>query len=155
MGDVGYVYYQLTGLLRKRHEWSAPRIALMEKYVSAVAAGRRAITTDFVGMQGYLVGRQLHIIDTLALADPLLSRLPCQRPWRIGHFARRLPDGYFESVQEDRNRIVDPDLSAYYDGVRIVTRGPLWSWERLATVARMNLGAYDGRLHAYINRANE
>jgi arabinofuranosyltransferase len=125
----------------------------MEKYVAAIAAGRRAIVADFIGAQGYLVGRQLQIIDPLALPDPLLSRLPCERPWRIGHFARRLPDGYFQSVQEDRNRIVDPDLAAYYDGVRMVTRAPLWSWDRIVTIVRMNFGAYDGRLRAYITRA--
>jgi arabinofuranosyltransferase len=152
IADERGVYYQVTGLLRKRHAWSSPRIALMEKYVAAIEAGRHAIATDFIGAQGYLVGRQLHIIDTLVLPDPLLSRLPCERPWRIGHFARRLPEGYFQSVQEDRNRIVDPDLAAYYDGVRTITRAPLWSWERIVTIVRMNGGAYDGRLRAYISR---
>jgi arabinofuranosyltransferase len=153
IADERGIYYQVTGLMRKRHEWSAPRIPLMEKYVAAIASGRRAIVTDFIGAQGYLAGRQIHIIDTLALPDPLLSRLPSTRPWRIGHFARRLPDGYFQSVQENRNQVVDPDLAAYYDAVRILTRAPLWSSARIVTIVRMNAGAYDARLRAYLNRS--
>jgi hypothetical protein len=33
-----------------------------------------------------------------------------------------------------------------------VTRAPLWSWDRIVTIVRMNRGAYDGRLRAYISR---
>lgn len=95
-----------------------------------------------VGLQGYRSGPNVFIVDELALTDPLLARLPALRVpyWRIGHFFRRLPEGYLASLKEGRNRIADPGLAEYYERVKIVTQGNIWSGERWAEIIRFNLG---------------
>jgi len=150
IADERGVYYAQTGLLRKRHEWQPPRVQLQERYAAAIARGRHAIVADFIGLQGYLAGPRLHIIDGLALPDPLLSRLPCDSGWRIGHFARTLPDGYFDSVNTRTNALSDPNLAQYYDRILLITRGEIWLRSRWSAIVRMNLGAYDGWLRAYV-----
>jgi arabinofuranosyltransferase len=82
------------------------------------------------------------LIDDCALADPLLARLPAERTrqWRIGHFQRQLPTDYEESVERNVNVLADAGTRTYYESIRIITRGPLNSLDRLREVVRMNLG---------------
>ncbi|OQB39166.1 MAG: hypothetical protein BWY09_01167 [Candidatus Hydrogenedentes bacterium ADurb.Bin179] len=84
-------------------------------------------------------------MDQLALSDPLLARLPAMsaQMLRIGHLERPIPDGYLETLMTGENQLQDRNLAAYYDKLRLVTRGPLFSWERLKTIVEMNLGKYD------------
>jgi arabinofuranosyltransferase len=91
-----------------------------------------------VGMPGYALGRGRHFIDLLGLGDPLLARLPADRRWRIGHYQRVVPDGYFQSVLTGSNRIADPALAAYYDVIREVTRGPLFTTRRWKAIVELN-----------------
>ena len=90
----------------------------------------------------------------MGLGDPLLSRLPVSDPhqWRIGHFERTLPEGFLESVGSGDNRIADPALRSYYDHLRTIARGPLWSAQRMREIALFNLGRYDDLLDAYLER---
>jgi arabinofuranosyltransferase len=150
IADERGFYYPLTGLLRKRHEWQPPPLVLQERYAAALERGRHAAVTEFIGVQGYLAGPRLHLIDRLGLPDPLLSRLPCEQGWRIGHFERALPEGYVDSVERQTNAITNPNLARYYDKVVTLTRGPLWSRTRWAAIVGMNLGRYDGWLRAYV-----
>ena len=152
IADERGFYYQTTGLLRKRHEWQPPPEPLQARYEAAIAQGRRAIVADFIGRQGFLARRRIHIVDRLALTDPLLSRLPSDADWRIGHFPRTLPEGYFDSLETGTNRIADPDLARYYEKMTLITRGPLWSRPRVAAIAGMNAGRYDEWLRAFIRR---
>jgi arabinofuranosyltransferase len=66
--------------------------------------------------------------------------------WRIGHFRREVPPGYADTLRTGQNLIADPNLADYYEPLRLATRGPLWSWERLAAVWRLNTGQYDHML---------
>jgi arabinofuranosyltransferase len=91
-----------------------------------------------IGVQGYLAGTEKILIDPNGLADPLLSRLPAARPWRIGHFRRDLPAGYVESVAGAANRIADPEIRHLYERLSLVTRGPLWRRERWQAIAELN-----------------
>jgi arabinofuranosyltransferase len=52
-----------------------------------------------VGLLGYYAGPGVHIVDPMALTDPLLARRPANSPWRIGHFRRFVPRGYIERLQ--------------------------------------------------------
>jgi hypothetical protein len=90
---------------------------------------------------GLLRGPALHIVDVCALADPLLSRLPARRDreWRIGHFERDIPSGYLESIRTHKNVIVDDATRQYYDAIKLVTQGPLFSWERIKMILLINL----------------
>lgn len=105
-----------------------------------------------VGFAGFAAGPDKFIIDVVALGDPLLARLPAKRPdkyedWKSGHFYRDVPKGYVESVINRGNMIADPDLHEFYNLIRTITRGPIWSTRRLLAIAQVNVGAYDHLLH--------
>ncbi len=97
-------------------------------------------------MSGYVAGPDVYIIDRFALTNPLLARLPAKYvvpKWRIGHFERRIPEGYEETLRTGENRLTDPLLAEYYEHLTVVTQGPLFTWERLKTIARFHWGAFD------------
>lgn len=104
---------------------------------------------DEAGFIGYAAGPETRFIDTWGLADPLLARLPAEVPWQIGHFTRRVPAGYPETVDTGRNVIKDTALAEYYEKLRIITEGPLWSGRRLRTILLMNLGRYEPLVASY------
>jgi len=106
---------------------------------------RRVEVTNNIGFAGYRGGPGLVIIDALGLSDPLIARIPARFDslWRIGHFQREIPAGYFESVKEQKNLITDRPLGSFYDKLSLITRGPLFSVERLKTIFAMNLGQYE------------
>jgi arabinofuranosyltransferase len=90
-------------------------------------------------------------MDKVCLSDPLRSRLPAFSGWRIGHFRRGVPVGYVESIEAGFvNRIREPHLHEYYDKLLLVTRGNLFSFERLKTIVEFNLGAYDHLINEYL-----
>jgi len=141
-------YYFGTGLLRPKptrwihhtptHKWVDHGMHLRQR-------GAAVIKTSCIGMRGFYAGPQIHIVDYHALADPLLARLPAKYVlyWVTGHFARVVPQGYMETIRTGENRIADKDLAAYYDKLALLTRGPLFSRERWATIWSMNTGKYD------------
>lgn len=111
---------------------------------------------EAIGYFGFAAGPGVHVIDRVALSDPLLARLPAVRPesfskWKSGHFHRAIPDGYAESIEAGRNVIRNLNLRAYYEAIRIITRGPLFSADRLMTIVNMNLGRYDHLIPLYLS----
>ncbi|MBK8097995.1 MAG: hypothetical protein IPK26_12860 [Planctomycetes bacterium] len=104
-----------------------------------------------VGRYGYDAGELVHIVDSWLL-DPLLMRLPLGNPevWRIGHFVRRIPEGYLETLAFGGNRIHHPGLARYYDTLRLAIRGPLTDGNRLAAVGRLLTGADADGLRAFV-----
>lgn len=112
---------------------------------------RRAIYIWSAGRDGYMRGPNIHIVDKFALTDPILARLPITaQKWRIGHFARDLPEGYLDALGSGVNQIVDPSLAQYYDELNAVIRGPLWSRERLLKIWKFNTGQYDHLIENYL-----
>lgn len=97
-----------------------------------------------VGLVGYAAGPTRYIVDIAALTDAFLARIPFEyrSDWRPGHLGRPVPRGYVESLKANKNLVEDPELYALYERVRLLTRGPLWSWTRLKTVAAFNVGLY-------------
>jgi len=82
-----------------------------------------------------------HWIDICGLCDPLLSKLPIDnnKRWRIGHFVRTIPKGYFESIRQNKNLIEDPEIHKFYDCIRSLTRDQLFTKERLMNIYNFNL----------------
>lgn len=119
-------------------------IAGREARRKAEARGGVTDIAGSVGFYGYYGGPRLRIIDTMAVTDPFLARLPMTRPvggeWRIGHFERELPPGYAPTVASRVNQLEDPRLARLYDDLRLVTTGPLWDSARWRAIARLNLG---------------
>jgi arabinofuranosyltransferase len=103
-------------------------------------------TCGLMGTSGLEYGPYAYLLDTCGLADPLMARLPSlfNSEWRTGHYRRMIPAGYRESVVGSTNLVQDPALHQYYDHLRTITRGPLWSLARLRTIVAMNRHAYEG-----------
>jgi arabinofuranosyltransferase len=100
---------------------------------------RRVVEYGAVGMTGFFAGPDVHIIDRFALADPLLARRPAIYGSRIGHFERRIPEGYPATLRTGKNRIQNRRTAAYYDLLARVTQGPLWTWDRWQAIWRLNV----------------
>lgn len=150
VSDERSCFYEGTGLLNQKQP-PYPNQGL-------VALGLEAQKDPFpieifgvAGIFGYYAGPQRHLVDLNALADPLLARLPlpADKPWRIGHFERLIPAGYLETLASGENKICNEGLARYYDRLAAITRGPLFTAERLRTIWAMNTGQYDDFLAQY------
>jgi arabinofuranosyltransferase len=154
--DERRYYYEATGLLktfraqpRPHYEWSVEGLRLHD-------GGGHVVVHINIGMLGYFAGPRVHVIDLLGLGDPLLARIPggfTDSP--MGHFPRRLPDGYVDSIETGENRLTDPDLKQYYDRLHLVIAGPLWSGRRIATLVQLLAGRYDDLLARYVSRQRQ
>ncbi len=139
--DEGRYYRPTTGLWTPAGMRTEPAWAdLREKVARFRAEGRRVVVADAIGMLGYLAGPEVHFVDVMALSDPLLARLPAERPWRVGHYRRAVPKGYLETLSEGANRIENPGTAALWDDLALVTRGPLFSRERWRAILALNFG---------------
>lgn len=143
ISDERGFYYRGLGLLRvwrglatpSDHEWA--RIGR-----EAAAVHDCVVCVGYVGLVGFYAGPTVHIVDTLALADPLLARLPAVKSeglW-IGHFSRKVPGGYLSGLVRGVNGIEDEQVAAFNDELSLVTRGRLFSSERMRAIFRINLG---------------
>jgi arabinofuranosyltransferase len=118
--------------------------------------GKKVAIEGTVGMVGFFGGPQLHIIDGYALGDSLLARLPVENAetWRPAHFSRRLPEGYIKTFETGQNQLTDLELSLYYDKLRLVISGDLWTLERWQAIWGLNMGQYDYLLENYVSSSN-
>ncbi|MCB9234154.1 MAG: hypothetical protein H6581_21035 [Bacteroidia bacterium] len=100
---------------------------------------------DTMGFSSYSKGPQAHVADLWALSSALISRLPMMEDpdWRIGHFTRIMPDGFLETLATDENKLSDQNLAEFYEHLKVITRGPIWSGVRLKEIVKMNLGRYN------------
>ena len=139
------MYFQAQGWL----SLSGPRTEsgqkgrFVEKILATKAVHPVAFPHDTVGLVGYLTGPDRQILDVFGLGDPLLARLPARIPWRIGHYTRDLPAGYYETVTSGRNQIADPKIASLYEVIHEVTRGPIWSARRWRAILALNMGQTD------------
>jgi arabinofuranosyltransferase len=147
--DERRFYYRASGLLSAHrgvsmpdHRWLHIGEADQEYHVGLVVVGP-------AGFVGFSAGPTVHLVDRYGLGDPLLARLPAQVPWQIGHFERRLPAGYAQTLINRKNLIEDAGMAAYYERLRIITEEPIWSGRRFRTILRMNLGGYESFLSSY------
>ena len=134
--DERLFYYRITGLLlaqpRDPYLWDFGRKMREDPFLTRVE--------PCIGIVGFSAGPTVHIIDNYALADALLARLPVAHPesFRVGHFERALPDGYYMTIATGYNRLRAPKLARYWDDLALVTRAPLFSRRRLAALWRIH-----------------
>lgn len=112
----------------------------------------QVLESGAIGLQGYLGGPNVHILDVMALADPLLARLPAkdQEHWRVGHIEREIPEGYRETLQTGDNKIMNPALKRYYDRLLAIISEPVFEPSRWQIIWNFSLGRYDRDLENYI-----
>jgi arabinofuranosyltransferase len=147
--DERRYYYPQSGLLNAQRGLPMPNHKWLYMGHDLRARGERLFLTDAAGYIGYAAGPTVHFIDKYGLGDALLARLPAEVPWRIGHFARRVPDGYADTITTGHNVIGDAGVAAYYERLRVITEGPLLSRDRFRTILRMNLGRYEHYIASY------
>ncbi len=138
--DERGVYYGCSGLVgtnRYVMEPSCPMVALGK---TVRAAGDTLVVEGSLGYFGYYAGPEAHVVDYLALSDPLLARIPAKskKLWRIGHFVREIPAGYLESLQSGQNELENPEYQELYESVRLITREPIWTRERWKAIWQLN-----------------
>jgi arabinofuranosyltransferase len=148
--DERRFYYEAQGLFSPTR--NLPVRGSLEQLVWPAGRTRDWIFRhDTIGRVGYEVSAKAFIVDDL-LCDPLLMRLPIHDPatWRPGHAARRIPEGYLETLATGENRIWHPGLRRYYETLRRVLRDPLWSADRWQALLDLWLGRRDADLAAFI-----
>lgn len=143
--DERLLYYGGTGLLNARRDEPMPTFYWAIEGEKMRVAGRKVADNYGIGMFAFRAGPQVYVLDKLALADPLLARLPAFRKvdWRIGHFERVLPPGYLQTLLAEKNMITDPQLAQYYDKLMLIVQGRLFDPNRLLEIWKMNTGQYD------------
>lgn len=155
-------YYYFTGLLNNVFESKIYEYPLIQYAQKLRKSGQRVVTKDIIGMLGFYSASNMHILDPRALSDPLLSKLPStefwkvghkprpgEKKWLIGHFTRKIPIGYLETISTGKNKLQDMNLRKYYDKLSFVTRGDLFDNNRLIEIWNLNTGKYDYLIEAY------
>jgi arabinofuranosyltransferase len=146
-------YYPKTGLLIYNFNDPISHNDLAKQGAEMKKENVRMGGNVSVGFVGYYAGPGVHILDILALGDPLLARMPIKysgKGFFPGHYPREMPCGYKDSLLNNTNEICDLELETYYEKVRILTREPIWSVKRFRTITSMNLGRYDKYLEKYL-----
>ena len=94
-----------------------------------------------LGIGAIQKGPEIFKIDPYGLSDPLLARLPADhdQQFHAGHSYRYVPYGYKQSIIENKNLLTDPATRDFYEKIRLVTRGELFSWERFRAIIDLNL----------------
>jgi arabinofuranosyltransferase len=161
--DERRIYYEYTGLRSVLIDGHRPSDHGWAKGGILWRNTPRVEVYPAVGLLGYYAGPAVHIIDPVALTDPLLARLPSLPQWRIGHFFRAVPDGYVRGLEAcmayifphaavtpstrscldrptETNQIADTQLASEYERIRLVTQAPLFNADRLRAMVRLNTG---------------
>ena len=145
ISDERAIYYSYLGLFSSEKRSGFPGSKFSgEDWIYKDNSGGLVVLGP-LGIDGYALGPNTHVIDKNALADPLMARLPLdnQDDSRIGHFRHIIPAGYFETLETGRNEIVNPNIAAYYDRIKLIVRGDLFDIERLKEIINLTLGRYD------------
>ncbi len=110
------------------------------------------------GEFAYYAGPDHHLVDTFALGDALLSRLPPieQVKFRVGHYVREMPKGYWKNFWSYGDKIEDPSLREYYEKLSVVIHGDeLFSRQRFIEIWRLNTGYYDYLIDQYLETLDD
>ena len=148
--ERGFYFYR-TGLTNIFGSQDNPPYDFTATEKSIASEPNYALVEPGVGFYGFGAHQSKYVIDEMALADPLLSRLPIPNlvTWRIGHFAREIPAGYRLSRETGQNRINHPSLASVYDDILLITKGPIFSGKRWAAIWRMNMHRNDSLIQDY------
>lgn len=108
--------------------------------IDARDRGDRVVVYRNIGYFGFFAGPTVHVIDPHGIGDPLMPRLPyAGGHWNTGHYLRTVPEGYTDAAI-DRGSINDPEMEAYWQKVKRVTRDPIFDGARLHEVFLFTFG---------------
>ncbi len=149
VADERQFYYQATGLLRTKPGQTLNGAAnhpttLLRSAADFSKKTQRTTAHIAMGVLGFYSGPKVHMVDEVAVCDPLLARMPSWgREFYPGHMFRKIPGGYLQSINTDSNQLINPHLHQLYDALRLATRAPLFSLERFQAIVKLNTGAYN------------
>ena len=153
--ERGY-YHQGTNVLFFSPFRELPEFVWVREGTSFRSSEQKVTVQGSIGFYGLYAGPSKFLVDRNALSDPFLARLPVSPRYYFefyaGHFFRDIPGGYLESVNANRNVVDDPLLHDFYDRVRRVTRGPIFSVDRVRDILALNLGQYRNFHEVYAKR---
>jgi arabinofuranosyltransferase len=157
IADERAYYYPHTGFLVGRQDQTLRQYKRVQwglqwrnaSASQAQGAGYYLASIDAIGYASYYAGPKVHVLDPYGLGEPLLARMPMEQgfAWRIGHVRRAIPEGLAQSLISGDNHIADPALASYYERLMKVTRGKLFSVDRLVQYCRYFL-----TLEVFINQ---
>src|SRR3954454_18491897 len=136
IADERAFFYGATGLLRWHNARRWPDSEWTDIGEQFRKSGLQVVPVTTAGVIPYHAGPKVYALDVGALGDPLLARLrlPPTPSLRPGHYFRLVPAGYVETLSTGENRIQDPKLARYYERLRTVVRGKLWSVQRMKDI---------------------
>lgn len=73
----------------------------IEDWEPGLVADRIDVRCNALGYEGLLSGPTVHWVVPCGLADPFMARIEFEardQAWRIGHFEREVPPGYFQAL---------------------------------------------------------
>ena len=152
VADERAYYYPGMGLLSQATDKAPPGSNFSgRKWIHDLAEPLKVVETGGLGVFGYMVGPDKHVIDRNGLADPLMARLDIYDidHWRIGHFRHAIPEGYIDTLKTGDNQIVDPGVAEYYEALVLVTRGDMLDPQRLVEIWKLNTGQYNHLIESY------
>lgn len=127
------------------HDWVRRGLGFKEE---ATAQDGILSVEDSSGLTGYYAGPDVYIVHSFALTDGLLGRVPpiYDPNWRSGHFRRLVPPGYLEVEAGLQDHLDDAELDAYYQKIRLVTHGPLFTRDRWQAIWELNTRSFSDQL---------
>jgi arabinofuranosyltransferase len=142
-------YYDQTNSLFSPLNWREDGMALYGRDVNK--NNEKFIIHGNIGMLAYIAGKNTYFVDTHALTEPFLARLPIRYipDWRVGHLRREIPAGYEKLARDGDERDMDSNLRIYAKTIYDITRGRLFSKHRIKKIIDFNIGKYDVFLKDY------
>ena len=143
--DERLYFFPGMSLITRHQNHMQPEFKWKEQGIEYRDSGNKVTHARAIGLFGYYCGPGVYIIDGHGLADPLLSHLktPLATQYMSGHILKEVPEGYRESLNLGINEIKDSNLREYYDKILLITRGEIFSWDRIQTIFEINTGQYD------------
>lgn len=143
IADERGFYMNGAGLNRMNRHNDAPHRS--SRYDGENMDPKKVHVRGALGYVGFHASLDTYIVDHWALTDALVARLPAiyHPKWRIGHFSRALPAGYTETIEHQEDRLHNRHIAQYYSHLQRITKGPLWSKERWASIWKLQSGQLD------------
>lgn len=163
--DERAYYYRDTGFLAGLGKSRWPDTSWRSMGENLKDSDTKVLSFYAIGFLGYYAGPEVHVLDVMALGDPILSRLQyygterqsksryieTHSDFMPGHLQRATPNGYAETLESGVNVIEDPWLREYYESLSLVTKGPIWTRARWKAIWKHNTGGLDELLDRYEN----
>lgn len=136
-----FIYSQEFYMYDGQLQGSVVRVLRNEQDDRLVRPDNGEHMVGFIGDAGTVLemGYNIHNIDYMGITDPIMARIKTiQEHYAPGHNYRPVPRGYPETLMEGTNKIVHPEIAAYYDRLKNVISGDLFTLSRFMDIIYLN-----------------